>query len=134
MKKQTPYMFFKAQAGYSYDPLTETPAQGRARCALDLAKAEKIASERGWSVQWTEDGEVYGQQGDCFDVLTRPWEFDGEKFTGYDAVLYGENGDVLGALGGCTFKEGDPFSDPYRRVVEAELALQALSEEQKAAA
>lgn len=38
-KRQTPYEFFLAQAGYSYDAKTETPMAGKRRCAKLLAYA-----------------------------------------------------------------------------------------------
>ena len=66
--------FFFDCACHSYDPRTETPEQGRTRCALDLAAAEAFG------------------------------------------------------------RDGSPWGDPYRRVVEAELAGQHLHETMAAAA
>ena len=42
----TPAEFFFTHAGYSYDPKTETPEQGRAKCAQRLAEAEEEADRQ----------------------------------------------------------------------------------------
>ena len=52
--------FFFDNAGYSYNPETETPEQGRTRCAQRLAEAEEEADRRGWWVEWVDDGEEDG--------------------------------------------------------------------------
>lgn len=46
--------FFYEHAGYSYGP-EETRAEGRARCARELAIAELTARERGWHVETSPD-------------------------------------------------------------------------------
>lgn len=103
--------FFYKHAGYSHDPKKETRAQGRRRGAKALARAEAEASARGWRVEWEGDPEAY-EMGDA--ETEEPREVLG-------AVLRDENGHVLGSLWGI----GDPTRE-YRRVVEAELALEAL--------
>ena len=90
--------FFFDNAGYSYDPKTETPEQGRAKCAQRLAEAEAEADRRGWWVEWTDDGEEDGAQRWC-------------------ALLRDSGSAVLGSLGGL-----DVCAGPYTRVVAAELA------------
>ena len=90
--------FFFANAGYSYNPETETPEQGRARCAQRLAAAEAEADRRGWWVEWTDDGEEDGAPRWC-------------------ALLRDSGSAVLGSLGGI-----DVCAGPYTRVVAAELA------------
>ena len=48
MKQQTPkqaaYLFFLRNAGFGYDPKTETKQQGKSRCARELAKRERDCS------------------------------------------------------------------------------------------
>ncbi len=104
--------FFRKHAGYGYDPAKETEAQGRTRTARALAAAEKEAQERGWEVRWSHD-----------DL---PWDPGDTDYTPEEvlaAVLYDEHGNVIGSLSGIA----DP-SKAYARVVEAELALEALHE------
>jgi hypothetical protein len=103
--------FFMKHAGSSYTPGKETKAQGKRRGAVALAHAEAEASRRGWRVSWEYSQEPY-EMGDAESEM--PSEV-------YDAVLRDENGEMLESLGMI----GDP-SREYRRVVEAELALEAL--------
>jgi len=102
--------FFFKHAGYSYGP-GQTPRQGRMEGAMKLAQTEHEAEERGWSVEWTFDDNPY----DMGDAETEPSKV-------LAAILKDASGNVIGSLGGI----GDP-DDNYRRVVEAELALEALS-------
>jgi hypothetical protein len=105
--------FFFEHAGYGHGP-GETPEQGRKRGAIALAKAEQEATARGWAIEWHEDPEGWDSLGDI--------DPDDVKEVLY-AVLKDENGKVLASLGSIV--------DPDRasgRVVEAELALEALNE------
>lgn len=103
--------FFYKHAGSSYRPGKETKAQGKRRGAIALARAEAEASSRGWRVEWEGDPEPY-EMGDA--ETEEPNEVLG-------AVLRDEDGHNLASLWGI----GDPDRN-YRRVVEAELALEAL--------
>lgn len=110
-----PYQFFKEQAGYSYDPKTETQAQGRHRCALSLARAERLAKEKGMDFQW-EPCDTTSEEFSNKRPFYRLWACQ--------AHLEGE---VVGSLGGIDFgRDVEPWGQPYKRVVEAELALEAL--------
>lgn len=104
--EQKAVAFFYKNAGSSYTPGKETRAQGKRRGAQALARAEAEASARGWEVEWEEDD--YGERAENGGPM-------------YVAILKDEHGNVLGSLGGI-----DDDTDPYRRVVEAELALEAL--------
>lgn len=106
--------FFKKHAGYAQKP-GETAAQAKTRCARALARAEAEASARGWRVVWEGDPESWD-----------PGDTDYEPKEVLGAVLRDENGHVLASLWGIA----DP-SRAYARVVEAELADQALDEERK---
>lgn len=102
--------FFYTHAGYSYDPKTESEEQGRSRCAKQLAWAERYAQLNGWSYEWKDD-----------DV---PWDADGpEPRYLLGCILRNASGTVLASLWHIGLNR---LNDPYRRVVEAELALEAM--------
>ena len=127
------YQFFLKHAGYSYDPKTQTPMQGRIQTARRLAKAERQARDAGISFCWGQD-----------DYLSSEWIADNEDggrnrdpwrtwyCTAYAAPkqnegYYGVRPNVLASLSGIDFgRDGEPWGAPYRRVVEAELAIEAL--------
>lgn len=101
------YEFFRKQAGGRVGYSAET--------AHALAKAEQEAGSRGWRVQWEDDPEGWDSLGDIDPKTVN------EVLA---AVLYDEQGNVLGSLGSIV----DPDRN-YARVVEAELALEALPRE-----
>jgi hypothetical protein len=105
--------FFSEHAGFSYDPKVETPEEGRQNSALHYAKAEQFAKERGWTAEWRDDPEPY-EMGDAEE--TPPSEVLG-------CVLKDSSGEVLASL----WQIGDP-TRAYRRVVEAELASEAIAD------
>jgi hypothetical protein len=113
------FKFFYANAGYSYDPKTQAPAQGKAKCARSLAAAERKASALGWTFDWVFDDqpcmgcECGSESCDCFT---------GEPHETFGCVLRDENGESLESLWGIC----KPTRE-YRRVVEAELASEALA-------
>jgi hypothetical protein len=111
--------FFYDHAGFSYDPETQTAEEGRWECARKLRGAEVRAASLGWEVRWEEDPEPI-------------WDDDVERETTdypqWWAVLFDSEGNVLGSLGSVDLgPDKDPWSDPYGRVVAAELAWEALS-------
>lgn len=106
----TPYHFFPKHAGYSYDPKTQTPAQGRIECAKALARAERIMQESGAYVTWEPD-----------PYADDSWMEPGETWDRCEcATLRNAEGDALASLGMIFDASPD-----YQRVVEAELALEA---------
>ena len=96
------WRFFKEHAGYCTPP-------GQAACALDLARAERVAKDEGCTWEWVPDDQ--------------PWDSDDdyEPDEVLGCILRDESGSVLASLWGI----GDPSAE-YRRVVEAELAQEAL--------
>lgn len=127
-RKMTPSeSFFFRNAGHSYDPSRETKRTGRIRYARELARAENEAKVRGWSVLWEDEIDV--------DLSWCECETDGveHEHEVLCAILYGEDWTntlksrrdmkVLGSLGNIVDADRN-----YRRVVEAELALEALRE------
>lgn len=84
------------------------------RVGLDLARAEREMEKRGWTVEWHWDDDA---DWSWMDERQRKQEHEV-----YYAVLKDRKGEVLASLGGIF----DP-DNKYRRVVEAELASEALS-------
>jgi hypothetical protein len=110
--------FFMSNAGYSYDPQTETPKEGRRRCAEQLAHAESNARERGISFKWITD--------DCTSQ-----EFSNRRpyYALWLCGAYDREGVLLTTLGAIDFgRNDDPWSSSYRRVVEAELACECTND------
>ncbi len=110
-------LFFYLNAGYSHDPKTETAEQGRIRCARQLAEAEEISERMDWEFDWAWD--------ECPDLS---WMSDEDREQEHE-VLCCRIPDPknprysLATLCGIT----DPDSK-YRRVIEAELASEAIAE------
>lgn len=113
--------FFYKHAGSSYMPGKETPAQGKRRGAKRLAHAEAAAKRRGWEVEWDHE------QSPDLSWADEEQREDIEEVL--DAVLKDEHGHVLASLGNITFGRDSMANRNYRRVVEAELALEALGNE-----
>lgn len=119
------YQFFMKHAGYSYDPKTETPMQGRIKCARELAKAERAARDGGFSYQWeidtgrtSADWIEAGQDGSHGHSPWGTWQ----------CSMYDAQGRTVAGLCGIDFgRDKEPWGDPYRRVVEAELAIDGLT-------
>ena len=117
--------FFYDNAGYSFDPATETATSGRTRVALALADAEKALNGGPLTVTWQEDPE--------------PDESGTDDGQPYIAVLHGpdercndlpdDDGPELTSCGGVTFGPGrDPWSNPVlARVVAANLVSEYLT-------
>lgn len=108
--------FFFDHAGWSHDPLTESPREGRVRCAQALATAEQWLKDNSafYRVTWEDDPDSRYDHGR--DVLESSPE------TCEQATLWMIDADhpwVAASLG-CI----DDADDAYRRVVAAELALE----------
>ena len=119
--RESPIRFFFKNAGYSYNPKTETKLRGRWRCARELAEAEASATARDLSFEWSQD-----------DITNREFTDEGPEYYLWQCVCRDPSGAVLSSLGGVDFGyELDPrrwkWMDNYRRVVEAELAAEACS-------
>ncbi len=116
--KQAAYLFFLKHGACSYTPGKETKRQGYARQARQLAKAERDARALGYAFEWSDDR----------SIGSHVWEF-GEKSSSEEpttcerCVMRDSAGKVAQSLG-CI----DDASREYRRVIEAELALEELGE------
>lgn len=108
--------FFYVNAGHSYTPSKETEEEGRVRGALNLAAAESLAREAGYSFEWSTS-----------DIDSSDYTDETPAWPLYDCIMRDINGKVVQCLGACDFgKDADgPFGD-YRRVVEAELASEEI--------
>jgi hypothetical protein len=104
--------FFRKRAGYAARP-GESKARAKTRGGQARARAEAEAEARGWTVDWEHDPEEW--QGDVerpFEVLT--------------AVLRDADGRALASLGGIGMTGNRKTDADYGRVIEAELADEAL--------
>lgn len=115
-RKQAEAFFFE-WAGYGYDPKTETPTQGRRHGAQRLAAAERAAWRNGAAFVWSVDS----------DLTSGEWCDEEPAYEQYQCALLDKDGKCQASLHGIDFgREGFPSDgDPYRRVVEAELAQEA---------
>lgn len=105
-----PYEFFHQWAGFSWDPKTETREQGKARCAQLHATAEAWARDAGVRFQWVRDP----------DCDRSGIEHGGPLWL----CMAWRDSTCIGSLGSVDLGEsGEPWGDPYARVIEAELAL-----------
>jgi hypothetical protein len=109
--------FFAKHAGLSYDPKTQTPAQGKARNARRLARAERTAANMGFTFEWEYDPDgCIGCECGSEDCACST----GVSHEVLSCIVRNADGLVIGSLGGIC----DPTPE-YRRVVEAELALES---------
>ena len=113
--------FFRKNAGYSYKTgaVKSVKAKARTAHATSLAQAEAEAEARGWTVRWEDDPEEW--QG-CDE---RPFEV-------LNAVLLDESGQVLESIGSVGMSGNRSTDRDYGRVIEAELAEEALAAEARA--
>lgn len=103
--------FYYENAGYSYDPATQTPDEGRMETARNMASALCLTLGDGGVFRWEDDWAVdHGREFDCY--------VDGGPETCEWAGLY-IDGKLVASLG-CV----DDADDGYRRVIEGELALE----------
>ena len=69
-KPGTDQAFFWRHGGYSFDPLTETPEQGRKRCAINYADDESRGRAAGFSFEWQIDSDIDSSE---WDDSPNPW-------------------------------------------------------------
>lgn len=118
VKQLTPTeLFFYDHAGYCYDSKRETEEQGRIRCAKQLAEAESIAARLNYEYEWDWD--------ECPDLS---WMDEEERAKEHEVLCCrivdpSNRKYSIASLCGIT----DPDSN-YRRVIEAELASEAIAE------
>jgi len=124
--------FFVANAGYSYNPKTETKQQGRKRGAIQLATAERAAELAGAEYDWQPEQEPIEEfldtsvgKGKYFRTESERDEYlDKYRDDCWFVVLRDGDGTIRASLGGIV-----GLTREYRRLVEAELALEAFGQE-----
>lgn len=110
--------FFYEWAASSYMPGKETEEAGRLRNAQEHATAEAAARDKGFSFQWAVDPTADSRE------FAR-----GKRYDLWECVARDGNGMWAGGLSAIDFgRNGNPWGDPYRRVVEAGLAMDAIKE------
>ena len=105
--------FFREHAGFGYNPATETPEQGRERCARELADAEARLKAGPYYVDHEPDDVPW--DGDV------PWAGPVWIVRLWSVAGTGEP-ELIGSLGSVACDDGDP----YLRVVAAQLAAEHL--------
>ena len=110
--------FFYANAGYA-KKAGESVHSATLRNAKALADAENYAEDHGWTYQWEEDPQGYDSLGE---------DEDPEDIEVLWVQLLDESGASLASLGGVNLRKDRGIKDKYARVVEAELALEAMVE------
>ena len=124
--RMSPYHFFLKHAGYNYAK-GETKMQGRIRCARALAKAEREARDGGFCYRWSID--PCTTSADWIDGREDGGR-DNDPWQTWQCAMYNADGRIVASLHGIDFgRDGNPWCDPYRRVVEAELAIEGLTNE-----
>ncbi len=108
--------FFFDNAGFSYKPEDETRAQGKLRCAKEMAKAETWAVQNGYSFAHEPDMDADESFMDDESEEYRE-EWSGKAWV---TLMFDAEGSVVQSLGGSY---GDA---KYKRVVRAELALEEM--------
>lgn len=109
--------FFYNNAGYSYNPKTQTPEEGHIESAKHLAHMETLAEKHGLEYIWEHD------------PATDSSEFrdDCDPYPLWGCICVSPEGEHLNSLWGIDFgPDGEPWGDNYQRVVEAELVHDAL--------
>jgi hypothetical protein len=112
------FWFFFDCAGYSHDPRKESPLAGRVRVALDSVLIEARGREAGLRFEWVMDPYMDSSE---FSDERPAWPVWSCTCFAY------EDNTVLASLGCIDFGRGkQPWGEPYRRIVECDLAYEAL--------
>jgi hypothetical protein len=108
--------FFYDNGGYSYDAKVETEEQGHIRSAIAMASAEEWAMDNGYFFDWINDDNGCSGCGcesdDCSCSSGEPHETLG-------CIMRSDENDHAQSLWGICGADAN-----YRRVVEAELAME----------
>lgn len=107
--------FFMEHAVYAVNLQTQSDFAGQLCCAMNLAAAERwVHTQTNYVFNWERDNDSYG---------------DTELWVCMLVTALG-HGDTLASCGCIHLGDVGPdahYSDPYQRVIEAELALEAMA-------
>lgn len=107
--------FFAEHAAASWDPGKETREEGIARQANELALSELAVLANGWRFEWRVDPDT-----DSSDWII---DQDHQPYALWQCLMIDGEDQILQSLGAIDFgRDGRPWGQPYRRVVEADLA------------
>ena len=81
-----------------------------------MAQAESKARDSGMYFEWSLDGSDSSEWTDDRNPPTPTWK----------CVAHNSAGKVVASLCGIDFGNGEPWGQPYKRVVEAELACDSV--------
>ncbi len=108
--------FYLKDAGWVYNPTMTR--KDKLQYARTLARAEREAFEGGFFYHWSVDPEINSSY---FSDDTDPWKL-------WQCSMYNKDGKIVNSLHGIDFgRGGQPWGNNYRRVVEAELAIEGLT-------
>lgn len=112
-----PERFFYEHASWSHGP-DESPEVGRIRCARESAAAEVAGAQAGIMFEWVTDPD--SDSGSWDDTPEH------ESYAVWGCLAY-LNGEVAASLWSIDLgRDVRPCAAPYARVVQAELAGEAL--------
>lgn len=107
--------FFAEHAAVSWFPAMENRTEDIKHQAEALAMAELTSVDRGWRFDWRIDPDT--DSGDW--ILDQ----DHQPYALWQCFMLDEDGRILQSLGGIDFgRDREPWGQPYRRVVQADLA------------
>lgn len=123
MNAQKRTQFFYDHAGWSHPAGADKAGQEIAHqeCARELARAEEIASSRGWSIV-TEFDDDDSCDGDASAEIAV--DIERGELVRLIVLLRDEDGQFIASLGSVIVASED---DPYIRVIGAELAAEELA-------
>jgi hypothetical protein len=114
--KNDAVQFFYENAGYVWNSANETQEQGHIRWAKGLANYEYLAWMKNYSYEWKQD---YIDSSDFSDE--EPY------YPLWYCAIRNEAGEIVASLSAIDFgRDKEPWGNDYKRVVEAELACEAL--------
>lgn len=109
--------FFYEHDGFSYNPETETEEEGHRRCAQESARDELLAKRAGITFEWEDDWSIGDHEREFGEAYADGGPSSCEQCTAF------YKGEIVASLG-CV----DDATPEYRRVVEGQLASEALGE------
>jgi hypothetical protein len=110
--------FFYEHGPSSHNPETQTADEGRWESARAYARAEQAGRDAAHSYEWEIDPDIDSSE---FSDERPSWAL-------WECIVYNADREPIGSLSGIDFgRDGMPSDNPYRRVVEAQLSMEALA-------